>query len=155
MKYRKRIIKDVTGCERRQTDHASSERLTDTWAETPAETDRSPEATIYRQPLSEAVWRVTCGEDPRRNWHSRSFKRLQDVVLLLLLYSWAGRRGKAGECSVRLIHYTPGSSTKEIMDRCPHEATKWQDLMCITLTELLADKVSYIVIADTLNGKWQ
>lgn len=39
------------------------------------------------------VWWVTCRGDPRRHWHSRSLKRLQDVVLLLLLHSWNQTEG--------------------------------------------------------------
>lgn len=67
------------------------------------------------------VWRVTCRGNPRRHWHSRSLKRLQDVVLLLLLHSWNQTEGrKPVRARRRLIHYTAGLSRRGIMDWWPH-----------------------------------
>lgn len=47
---RREMANRVTG-----TNLASSERLTATRAETPAETDRSPEAAIYRETRGETA----------------------------------------------------------------------------------------------------
>lgn len=52
-----------------------------------------PRGSDLQRSIWEAVWWVTCWVDPRRRWHSRSLKRLQDVVLLLLLYGWNQTEG--------------------------------------------------------------